>query len=90
MEPTYGELAKALAALGFKNRSNQKVFFYAHEPSGAEVVLPLKESSTIIHKEKFASLSWRLEGFGVLENENDLGKMIEQFRMKEHKAVAQA
>lgn len=83
MEPTYAELAIVLKKLNFVNKSNSKVFLYQHPATGAEVVLPLNTDLEKVRKAKFAAISWGLEEFGVLKNEHDLAKLIEQLRMAE-------
>jgi hypothetical protein len=88
MEPTYGELAEALRKLHFVDKSNERSFFYVHKKSGAEVLLILKAVSEKVHKAHFASLSWNLEEFGVLQHEHDLGKLIEQMRLTEKQPAA--
>ncbi len=88
MEPTYRELALALQKLNFINESNQAFFRYAHKESGAIVLLKLLAEKEKVHKAKFASLSWGLEEFGVLQHEYDLGKLIEQMRLAEKQPAA--
>ena len=88
LEPTYNELAKALKKLGFKNRSTEELWAYANEKTGSIVVLPLKSDNDPVHKANFASLSWTLEGQGVLQHEYDLGKLIEQMRLAEKQPSA--
>ncbi len=83
MEPTYGELAKALEKLGFQNRNTEQYFFFVNDKYKAEILLPLKSGNAKVNKAHFAAFSWGLEQQGVLRHEYDLGKMIEQSRLME-------
>jgi hypothetical protein len=88
MEPTYNELAKALVKLGFKNKSTTDLWVYSKEETGSVVLLPMKPAANLVNRANFASLSWTLEGQGVLQHEHDLGKMIEQMRLAEKQPSA--
>ncbi|MBK8565611.1 MAG: hypothetical protein IPN76_20255 [Saprospiraceae bacterium] len=88
MEPTYAELASALQMLKFVNESTTDNFRYAHKKSGAIVLLKMLPDDAKVHKARFAALSWNLEQFGVLKQEDDLGKLIEKMRLAEQQPAS--
>ena len=88
MEPTFGELAKGLTQLKFENRSNDELFLYYHKNTDTLVVLKKGKINDPINRARFAAISLNLEGMGVIEHIDDLGKMIEQARLKEQAAAA--
>ena len=88
MTPTYGELATALKKLKFVDKSTSAAFVYVHEATDSIVLLPLKAENENVLVDHFASLSYILEGRGVIDHQYDIGKMIEKARLQEQRAAA--
>ena len=82
MEVTYRELSSALIRLGYRNATDEKYFRYINDEYNSVILLqlPRKSEDETIHKVYFAALSQNMEWKGVLDDMDDLAKMIERDR----------
>ena len=81
IDPTYGELAKALKSLGFKDKSKDDTFWYVHEGKNAWIRLPMKDNHEIVERTSYAAFTFVLEGKGILNDRDALGHIIEKNRL---------
>jgi|GEM_PF-6748858 len=82
LDITYGELAKALIRLNFKNNSTEKVFAYVNQKYDAIVLLPMKKETEMVDKAQFASISFVLTGKGLINEQDELAKWVEHYRQQ--------
>jgi hypothetical protein len=67
---TYGQLEKALRALGFTCRpgnNDPPGRIYEHAKTGAIVMLPALPESDQVYEHHLAAARWELENFGIAD-----------------------
>lgn len=90
MEVSYRELASALMRLGYRNATNEKYFRFINDEFDSVILLqlPRKSEEEKVNKANFVALSWNMEWKGVLDDMDDLAKMIERDRETAQAATA--
>jgi len=90
MEVSYRELASALSYLGYRNATNEKHFRFINDEFNSDILLPLphKSEEEKVNKAYFVALSINMEWKGVLDDMDDLAKMIERNRETTQAATA--
>jgi hypothetical protein len=84
----YGEVAEALKKLGFKDVSTSKHFRLVNAVHNSEVKLPARPNDTIFSKVNLAGYSYQLYMQGVIEEYDDLAKLVEKNRLTNNAQVA--
>ncbi len=87
MTATYSEIAEALKKLGFKDLSTDKHFRYINTVYNSEVKLPFRPLNTVFSKANLAGYSYQLYMQGVIEEQDDLAKLIEKNRLTSNESV---
>ena len=77
---TYGELAQALIQLGFKNQSDAHYFRFVNSEHNARVLLKTNPENQILFKAIISAYSYQLYMQGVIEDFDDLAKLVEKNR----------
>ena len=77
----YGEVAEALKKLGFQDVSTPKHFRLVNSIHNSEVKLPARPLDTIFSKVNLAGYSYQLYMQGVIEEYDDLAKLVEKNRL---------
>ena len=90
MTITYGELAQALTQLGFKNESNNEHFRYVNEAYDAVILLRANPPNRTLFKAIISGFSYQLYMQGVIEDCDDLAKLVEKNRLTDYSQVAAA
>lgn len=82
MEVSYRELASALIRLGYRSVADGKYFRFINEEFDSVILLqlPRKSDEEKVNKANFVALSLNMEWKGVIEDMDDLAKMIERDR----------
>lgn len=88
MNITYGELAQALTQLGFKNESDSEYFRYVNKKYDSVVLLRANPVNRILFKAIISGFSYQLYMQGVIEEYDDLAKLVEKNRLANNSAVA--
>ena len=79
---TYSEFENALLRLGFRQTVKEGWKIYIHDEHGAVVrINPLNTPDHNMHIGAFAAEAYNLEMMGVLEDRDEIAKMIEQTRL---------
>jgi hypothetical protein len=81
MSITYGELAQALTQLGYKNESNANHFRYVNKKHDSVISLRANSANRILFKAIVSGFAYQLSMQGVIEEEDDLAKLVEKNRM---------
>jgi predicted DNA binding CopG/RHH family protein len=89
MVASYGEIAEALKKLGFQDVSTSKHFRLVNTACNSEVKLPARPLDAVFSKVNLAGYSYQLYMQGVIEDYDDLAKLIEKSRLAHYaQAVA--
>ena len=88
MSITYGELAQALAQLGYKNESDGTHFRYVNKKYDSVILLRANSANRVLFKAIISGFSYQLSMQGVIEEEDDLAKLVEQNRIANNTPVA--
>ncbi len=84
----YGEVAEALKKLGFQDISTSKHFRLVNSAHNSEVKLPARPSDAIFSKVNLAGYSYQLYMQGVIEEYDDLAKLVEKNRSANTASIA--
>jgi predicted DNA binding CopG/RHH family protein len=84
----YGEIAEALKKLGFQDVSTSKHFKFIHTAHNSEVKLPARPLDAVFAKANLAGYSYQLYMQGVIEEYDDLAKLIEKNRLTNAAQIA--
>ena len=76
----YGEITEALKQLGFQDVSTEKHFRLVNTAHNSEVKLPARPLDAVFSKANLAGYSYQLYMQGVIEEYDDLAKLIEKNR----------
>ena len=82
MSVTYGEFGKALLQLGYKDESTTKHFRFTNARHKSVVLLPFQEAKAILVRANLASYSYLLFNQGVIDDMDDLAKIIDTNRQQ--------
>ena len=88
MNITYGELAQALTQLGYKNESDSEHFRYVNKKYDSVVLLRANPVKRILFKAIVSGFSYQLYMQGVIEDYDDLAKLVEKNRLANNAPVA--
>jgi signal recognition particle subunit SEC65 len=88
MTITYGELAQALTQLGYKNESNSEHFRYVNKKYDSVIVLRANPANRALFKAIISGFSYQLYMQGVIEENDDLAKLVEKNRMANNMPIA--
>ena len=88
MNITYGELAHALTQLGFKNESDSEHFRYVNKEQDSVILLRANPASRLLFKAIISGFSYQLYMQGVIEDYDDLAKLVEKNRLEDHAPIA--
>jgi hypothetical protein len=88
MVATYGEIADALKKLDFQDMSTTQHFRLVNTNHNSEVKLPARPLDTLFSKTNFAGYSHQLYMQGVIEDYDDLAKLVEKNRLANNAPVA--
>ena len=88
MSITYGELAQALSQLGYKNDSDSEHFRYVNKKHDSVILLRANSANRTLFKAIISGFAYQLSMQGVIEEEDDLAKLVEKNRMANNTAVA--
>jgi signal recognition particle subunit SEC65 len=80
MSITYGELSQALTELGFSNESDAEHFRYVHKKYASVILLKANPSNRALFKAIISGFSYQLFMQGVIEEYDDLAKLVEKNR----------
>jgi hypothetical protein len=78
---SYGELATALTELGYRNESDSEHFKYVNKKHDSVVLLRANPASKTLFKAIISGFSYQLYMQGVIEDCDDLAKLVEKNRM---------
>jgi hypothetical protein len=78
----YGEIAEALKKLGFQDVSTSKHFKLVNTLHNSEVKLPARPLDAPFSKANLAGYSYQLYMQGVIEEYDDLAKLVEKNRLQ--------
>lgn len=81
MDITYGELAQALRQLGFKDKSDAEIFHF--EKAKFWIRLRQNHPTAFVPKAHIAANSTSLWYAGIIEEWEDLAKLVEKNRQQE-------
>ena len=81
LEPTYAELSDVLIKLGFRDHNTDDLFRFYNKAADLMILLPAKKLHEKLDTGRFGAVSSQLEHFGIIDNIDDLGKMIKQKRL---------
>lgn len=81
MDITYGELATALTQLGYKNESDIGHFKYVNKKHDSVILLRANPANRTLFKAIISGFSYQLYMQGVIEDCDDLAKLVEKNRM---------
>lgn len=84
----YGEIAEALKKLGFQDMSTPKHFRLVNTIHNSEVKLPARPLDAVFAKINLAGYSYQLYMQGVIEEYDDLAKLVEKNRLANAAQVA--
>jgi hypothetical protein len=91
MDITFGELAQALRQLGFKDKSDSEIFHFESPKAKLWVRLRQNQPTAFVPKIHIAANSTSLWYAGIIEEWEDLAKLVEQNRLKNNQpALAKA
>ena len=90
MTATYAEIAETLKKLGFQDMSTPKYFRLVNHTHNSEVKLPARPLDTVFSAVNFAGFSYQLYMQGVIEEQDDLAKLVEKNRLSDHSQLAVA
>ncbi len=88
MAITYGELAQALTQLGYKNESDVDYFRYVNKKHDSVILLRANSSNRTLFKAIISGFAYQLSMQGVIEEEDDLAKLVERNRMASNASMA--
>ena len=88
MTITYGELAQALTELGFRNESDSDHFRYAHKKYASVILLKANPPNRELFKAIISAFSYQLYMQGVIEDYDDLAKLVEKNRLTNSAQIA--
>jgi signal recognition particle subunit SEC65 len=88
MSITYGELAQALTELGYTNESDSDHFRYVHKKCASVILLKANPSNRALFKAIISGFSYQLYMQGVIEEYDDLAKLVEKNRLTNNAQVA--
>jgi hypothetical protein len=78
---TYGELATALMQLGYKNESDSDHFKYVNKKHDSVILLRANPANRTLFKAIISGFSYQLYMQGVIDDCDDLAKLVEKNRM---------
>jgi predicted DNA binding CopG/RHH family protein len=84
----YGEMADALKKLGFQDVSTSKHFRLVNTAHNSEVKLPARPLDAVFSKVNLAGFSYQLYMQGVIEDYDDLAKLVEKNRLTNTAQIA--
>jgi signal recognition particle subunit SEC65 len=88
MSITYGELAQALTELGYKNESDSDHFRYAFKKHNSVILLKANPANRELFKAIVSGFSYQLYMQGVIEDYDDLAKLVEKNRLTNTAQIA--
>ena len=88
MAITYGELAQALTQLGYKNESDVDHFRYVNKKHDSVISLRANSSNRTLFKAIISGFAYQLSMQGVIEDDDDLAKLVEKNRMTNNAPMA--
>ena len=77
---TYGELAQALTQLGFQNQSDANYFRFVNSEHNSRVLLKSNPENKTLFKAIISGYSYQLYMQGVIDDFDDLAKLVEKNR----------
>ncbi len=83
----YGEVAEALKKLGFQDVSTAKHFRLVNNTHKSEVKLPARPLDAVFSKVNLAGFSYQLYMQGVIDDFDDLAKLVEKNRLANNAQV---
>ena len=90
MSITNGELAQALTQLGYKNESDSEIFRYINKVYDSIILLRANPPNRTLFKAIISGFSYQLYMQGVIEEQDDLAKLVEKNRLTDHSQLAAA
>jgi signal recognition particle subunit SEC65 len=88
MTITYGELAQALLELGYRNESDSEHFRFVHKKYDSVILLKNNPSNRGLFKAIISGFSYQLYMQGVIEDYDDLAKLVEKNRLTNTAQIA--
>ena len=88
MTITYGELAQALTELGYTNESDSDHFRYVHKKRASVILLKANAANRVLFKAIISAFSYQLYMQGVIEEQDDLAKLVEKNRLANSAQIA--
>ena len=88
MAITYGELAQALTQLGYKNESDADHFRYVNKKHDSVISLRANPSNRTLFRAIISGFAYQLSMQGVIEEDDDLAKLVEKNRMASNTPMA--
>lgn len=88
MNITYGELAEALTQLGYKNESDIEYFRYVNKKYNSVILLRSNPLNRTLFKAIISGFSYQLYMQGVIEDYDDLAKLVEKNRLANNAQIA--
>ena len=79
---TYNEFIKVLTQLGYRNESDETKYRFVNDKHNSIVDLPLMPFEATVRKVDLAVYSYRLYMQGIIKQEENLIKKIQQNRAK--------
>ena len=79
---TYGEIAKVLTQLGYRNESNEERYHFVNDKYKSMIDLPPYPLEDVVRHQFLAIYSYQLYMQGIIKDEENLVKKILQNRAK--------